>query len=239
MTARFDLPPGPGAGDRTAPGRRDARLWRPDRGHRRGAATRSTSSSSPRAVPRIPDLPVLEPHAAAPTRREAEAAEALRRLGAGDEPRTFLRLPDAAMPVPGEPAHCQAQADARPASSTACRPALVVLPWRRDPHCDHRASWALATAALAASGQSPAVLEYAIWLDELGAPGDYPAPGEAEAVVLAVPAGGQAPRARSPIGPQLGVGVVRRSRRLRARRPRRSTRLTGPEEIYWRPCAAR
>ena len=74
--------------------------------------------------------------------REAEAAEALRRLGAGNEPRTFLRLEDAAMPAPGTSAHSQAVA-AIAAILRTLAPRLIVLPWRRDPHCDHRASWQL------------------------------------------------------------------------------------------------
>ena len=40
--------------------------------------------------------------------REAEAEEALRRLGAGDEPRSFLRLADADMPGRATPAYAEA-----------------------------------------------------------------------------------------------------------------------------------
>lgn len=169
-------------------------------------------------------------------RREAEATEALRRLGAGNAPRTFLRLPDAAMPGPGERAYAEARATLVRVVD-GLRPALAVLPWRRDPHCDHRASWALATDAIAASGRSPAILEYAIWLDELGADDDQPAPGEVEAVTLAV-SGALKRHALLAHRSQLGdgpfddpVGFALSAATI--------ARLTGPEEVYWRPCPGR
>ena len=117
--------------------------------------------------------------------REAEAAEALRRLGAGNEPRTFLRLEDAAMPAPGTSAHSQAVA-AIAAILRTLAPRLIVLPWRRDPHCDHRASWQLTMDAMATCDRSPDVLEYPIWLDELGEVEDRPIDGEMECLRLAV-----------------------------------------------------
>ena len=169
-------------------------------------------------------------------RREAEAADALRRLGAGEEPRTFLRLPDAAMPGQGEPAHAAAQATLVGVLD-GLLPALAVLPWRRDPHSDHRASWVLATDAIVASGQSPAILEYAIWLDDLGGPGDWPAPGEMEAVVLAVP---RAVKRHALLAhrSQLGEGVFDDPDGF-ALTTATIARLTGVEELYWRPCDAR
>lgn len=165
--------------------------------------------------------------------REAEAAEALRRLGAGDAFRTFLRLPDAAMPDPGEPRYAEAR-DALVRILDELRPALAALPWRRDPHCDHRASWALATDAIAASRASPAVLEYAIWLDAFGAEDDRPAPGEAEAVALAV-SGAAKRHALLAHRSQLGDGPFDDPAGF-ALDAATIARLTGPEETYWRPC---
>ena len=168
--------------------------------------------------------------------REVEAEEALRRLGAGGEPRSFLRLADAAMPVAGSAEHAAAVA-AIAAVLDELRPGLVVLPWRRDPHCDHRDSWALAMAAVAACGRPVAVLEYAIWLDELGAPGDQPLPGEVERVSLAV-SGEHKREALRAHRSQMGALVLDDPGGF-VLEPETIERLTGPEEVYWRPCSAR
>lgn len=113
--------------------------------------------------------------------REKEAAEALAQLGLQDQPRTFLRLPDAAMPAPASP-EGEAALSAMRAVAAVFRPDLVLLPWRRDPHCDHRDAWRLATEALQHEGLRPRRLEYAIWLDELGSAADRPQPGEVERI---------------------------------------------------------
>lgn len=170
------------------------------------------------------------------TRREKEATEALRRLGAGHEPRTFLRLPDAAMPLRGSPAYARAAATLAKIIHNLS-PVLVILPWRRDPHRDHRDSWQLAFDAVAASGQSPEILEYAIWLDELGEPDDRPRSGEMEEVRVDVRAVRKAKRhAIKAHESQLGAlitddpaGFALRSATL--------ARLTGVQEVFWRPCA--
>ena len=166
--------------------------------------------------------------------REAEAAEALRRLGAGAQPRTFLRLPDAGMPARGSAAHTAALATTT-ALLRDLRPALALLPWRRDPHRDHRDSWALATEALAAAGSTAAVLEYAIWLDELGAAEDHPGAAEMERVSL--PAAGAVKRfALQAHASQLG-GLIDDDPEGFALAPATIARLTAAEECYWRPCA--
>lgn len=167
--------------------------------------------------------------------REAEAEEALRRLGAEDEPRWFLRLPDAAMPEIGSAAY-HAAVTAVAAILDEVRPDLAVLPWRRDPHCDHRGSWSLAMDALAASGRKPDILEYAIWLDELGAPADRPLPGEVERISIAV-SGKTKRNALRAHRSQLGELVLDDPSGF-ALTPETIARLTGPEERYWRPCSA-
>jgi LmbE family N-acetylglucosaminyl deacetylase len=167
-------------------------------------------------------------------RREAEAAEALRRLGAGGEPRTFLRLPDAGMPAPGGAAHAAALATVTELLRDL-RPALAVLPWRRDPHRDHRDSWSLVTAALAAAGSTASVLEYAIWLDELGAAEDHPRATEMERVSL--PAQAALKRlALEAHASQLG-GLIDDDPGGFALTPATIARLTDADEVYWRPCA--
>jgi LmbE family N-acetylglucosaminyl deacetylase len=113
--------------------------------------------------------------------REMEAAEALVHLGIGAHPRTFLRLRDAEMPRLSR-AEWRSTLLRLTEIFRSFRPDLVLIPWRRDPHCDHRESWRLAKAAMARTGNNPMTFEYAIWLDELGFPSDYPRPQEAERV---------------------------------------------------------
>jgi LmbE family N-acetylglucosaminyl deacetylase len=54
----------------------------------------------------------------------------------------------------------------------------VLVPWRRDPHPDHRASWQLLTEAITQLDCPPRLLEYLIWLWELGNEADMPRVGE-------------------------------------------------------------
>lgn len=167
--------------------------------------------------------------------REREAADALSRLGADRHPRTFLRLRDADMPGEGTERWREAS-DRLIAIIEDLAPDLVVLPWRRDPHRDHRDSWRLVTAALTTTGQRPFCLEYAIWLDELGTADDRPRQDEmAELRVDVTPfrAAKQAAVAAhisqttdlitdDPNGFRLTAATI--------------ARLTGLAEIYWRPC---
>jgi LmbE family N-acetylglucosaminyl deacetylase len=117
--------------------------------------------------------------------REQEACRALACLGIEDAPRLFLRLADANMPAPEATAWRRAVADVRGVLQRFA-PDLLILPWRRDPHCDHRASWLIAQDALAHTALHPEILEYAIWLDEFGEPGDRPKRGETEPVRISV-----------------------------------------------------
>jgi LmbE family N-acetylglucosaminyl deacetylase len=121
------------------------------------------------------------PAARLAAQREKEACRALACLGIANAPRLFLRLPDANMPRPGSPRWEYALATLSDVMQRF-EPDLVLLPWRRDPHCDHRASWLLSQQALRNASIHPDILEYAIWLDELGGVDDHPRPGEAEPV---------------------------------------------------------
>lgn len=115
--------------------------------------------------------------------REQEAARALQRLGAGREARTFMRLHDAAMPAPHTPGHDRARETAE-LIVDQFQPDLTVLPWRRDPHCDHRDSWRLFQPLLKNRLPQSEVWEYAIWLDELGTSEDKPRNDEMECLSL-------------------------------------------------------
>lgn len=169
-------------------------------------------------------------------RRAQEAEEALRRLGAGNQPRSFLNLSDAAMPTPGSAEH-EAAVAALTEIVGKLRPDLALLPWRRDPHRDHRDSWALAMAALGRARHVPEILEYAIWLDEIGAPEDRPAMGEAKRVEVDVTGVAEAKRRGvAAHESQLGGLIVDDPAAFRLT-PETVRRLTGPTEVYWAPCA--
>ena len=115
--------------------------------------------------------------------REREARAALTALGITTEPR-FLRIADgtvADLDANENDAVVAAIADATNASANA----LMMGPWLRDHHADHVAVASLVRRACA---QRPGMtlLEYAIWLDELGSEADRPRAGEAVEVTLDV-----------------------------------------------------
>ncbi|MEF2072207.1 PIG-L deacetylase family protein [Consotaella aegiceratis] len=173
------------------------------------------------------------PRARLAAQRELEAAEALRRLGLAAQDRSFLRLSDAAMPPLETP-------DGATALSTltaivqSFEPDLVLLPWRRDPHCDHRDAWALTQAALKRTGLTPMQLEYAVWLDEFGEPDDRPVPGEAERVGFDI--SDVTPIKRAAVAAHLSQTTDLINDDPAAFRLTAQTidRLTGPVEHYWR-----
>ncbi|CCH02648.1 LmbE family protein [Fibrella aestuarina BUZ 2] len=109
--------------------------------------------------------------------REAEARAALVELGIPEAMSTFLRLPDRAVPVAGAPGFNE-QAAALAEQIQSFRPTTVLVPYERDPHPDHRATYQLLDEALKAVPTRPRVLEYLIWLWELGRPDDLPKPNE-------------------------------------------------------------
>lgn len=109
--------------------------------------------------------------------REAEALDALRILNVPAENALFMRLKDTQVPTPNAPGFAEAVtyiADVL----RRLRPATLFVPWRRDPHHDHRASWQLLMSALDQHNARPRVFEYLIWLWELGSADDMPRPDE-------------------------------------------------------------
>lgn len=166
--------------------------------------------------------------------REREAAEALARLGLEDQPRTFLRLPDAAMPGLETEAGQAALAAVR-SLLAAFRPDLVLLPWRRDPHCDHRDAWRMVSEALAAEGMHPQTLEYAIWLDELGDAADRPQPGEAERIAFDIAPVLDRKRAAVDAHQTQTTGLIADDATAFRLTAETIGRLVGPAEAYWKP----
>ena len=103
--------------------------------------------------------------------REAETLEALSSLGVSKTDVTFLRLPDGAIPTSTSPGIRGAVAHCRTCLERLL-PETIFVPWRFDPHPDHRATWKLIRTALLYLDASPRVLEYPIWDWDLAQQGD-------------------------------------------------------------------
>ncbi len=115
--------------------------------------------------------------------REREAQEALSRLGASPASAAFLRLKDGAVPAEDAPGFAAAVTSCR-AYFADDKPQTILVPWRRDPHPDHRATSQAVRAALGGLAEKPRVLEYPVWAWERAAPEDVPQPHEAKAFRL-------------------------------------------------------
>ncbi|GAB3579174.1 PIG-L deacetylase family protein [Hymenobacter daeguensis] len=106
--------------------------------------------------------------------REGEFRHALTILDAGSSEPLFLGLPDSRVPARADGAGFpEAVAQLRQFLEQH-RAATVLVPWRRDPHPDHRATSQLVNAALAAMPRPPRRLEYVVWAWERAAPEDLP-----------------------------------------------------------------
>ena len=139
----------------------------------------------PVAAVLVSDGSMSHPHSqdfSAVARRELRYAEfrhALAVLGVDerDDNVLYLGLPDSQVPVAGQPGF--AEASTQLADFIAAKQAATVLvPWRRDPHPDHRATSQLTAAALARLPHPPRRLEYVVWAWERAAPADLPQPDE-------------------------------------------------------------
>ncbi|WP_319419376.1 PIG-L deacetylase family protein [Pleurocapsa sp. FMAR1] len=118
--------------------------------------------------------------------REQESLAALAVLGVAPEAVTFLGMPDGAVPSvnlnsneiveidkgigrQGDKETKERGQEYQDAISLCHQylknttPSIVLLPWRRDPHPDHRASWQLFTAAIKNLINLPRLIEYPIW----------------------------------------------------------------------------
>ena len=117
--------------------------------------------------------------------RENEAREALRILNVSLDGATFMRLPDTRVPIPGDD-HFGPAVQTVVDYLAGLRPDTVLVPWRRDPHRDHRAVWQLLYTAVGELPNPPRWLEYPIWLWELGGPDDQPRPDEVNVFRLSI-----------------------------------------------------
>ena len=94
--------------------------------------------------------------------RESETLSALKILGVHASAVTFLGLKDGSVPILNSPLKSNAVAACRNFLAEIA-PQTIFLPWRYDPHPDHRASWNLINTALREMSLSPRLIEYPIW----------------------------------------------------------------------------
>ncbi len=111
--------------------------------------------------------------------RESEAISALEVLNVAVEDITFLRRPDGHLPHAGQPGF-EETAGLIQQALTHFKPETLLLPWQRDPHPDHRATWQLVHYAMEQADTEYRVLEYLIWLWERAAEEDLPQPTEVD-----------------------------------------------------------
>ncbi|MBW4521917.1 MAG: PIG-L family deacetylase [Scytolyngbya sp. HA4215-MV1] len=94
--------------------------------------------------------------------REDETIAGVSILGVPAEFVTFLQLQDGAVPAISTPEGRSARIRCSLYLESVI-PAVIFLPWRYDPHPDHRAAWQLIRAALADLPFQPRLIEYPIW----------------------------------------------------------------------------
>ena len=92
--------------------------------------------------------------------REEESLAALAILGVEDNAVTFLGMLDGGVEINSNSSETIASICSYLSNS---QPSVIFLPWRYDPHPDHRASWQLFIAACDRLTNSPRIVEYPIW----------------------------------------------------------------------------
>ncbi|UOQ75867.1 PIG-L family deacetylase [Hymenobacter sp. 5516J-16] len=117
------------------------------------------------------------PPAARQALREQELRDALSILGVEPTALLTLQLPDSQVPLPDTPAGFAAVQQLQEFLREH-QPATLLVPWRRDPHPDHRATSQLVAAALAGLPAAPQRLEYVVWAWERATPAEWPHPEE-------------------------------------------------------------
>ncbi|MHC5671884.1 PIG-L deacetylase family protein [Nostoc sp.] len=90
--------------------------------------------------------------------REAETLSALKLLGVEVNHVTFWRMQDGSIST-----QYQSVVVSCRAYITEVAPQIIFLPWRDDPHADHRGTWKLIHAVLDGLRLSPRLIEYPIW----------------------------------------------------------------------------
>ncbi|BAZ11946.1 hypothetical protein NIES4071_37740 [Calothrix sp. NIES-4071] len=99
--------------------------------------------------------------------RESETLAALKKLGVEKKSVTFLGLQDGSIGLQ----YANAVDNCR-AYIAQLKPQMIFVPWRQDPHPDHRATWNLIHEALN-NNYEPRIIEYPIWDWDASQRGDF------------------------------------------------------------------
>ncbi|MGI4749827.1 MAG: bifunctional PIG-L family deacetylase/class I SAM-dependent methyltransferase [Janthinobacterium lividum] len=99
--------------------------------------------------------------------RESEARNALKILNVDAAHASFMRLKDRSVPNPGEPGFEEAASRMRQIFQLL-QPNTILVTWEKDPHPDHRAAWQIINSVIANLEKKPRILQYLIWIWELG-----------------------------------------------------------------------
>ena len=110
--------------------------------------------------------------------RLAEFHAALQALGVDADSAQALHWPDGALPLAGTPGFAAAVTELT-GCLAALKPNTLLVPWRRDPHPDHRAASAVARACNASLARPARLLEYPIWTPHRGSDAEQPGGDEA------------------------------------------------------------
>lgn len=105
--------------------------------------------------------------------RESEAITALEILNVPRSNCTFLRLKDSKVPTIEELGFNNAVSNIL-LGIKKIKPQTILVPWQKDPHKDHRASWNIVNTALQQTTQKIKVLQYFIWIWALAKAEDLP-----------------------------------------------------------------
>lgn len=105
--------------------------------------------------------------------RKEEALKAVQVLGVSQGNVFFLNKKDGALPAEGETGFEQNAAQLH-VLITLLSPDLVLVPYERDPHRDHRATWQMLMHSSKNIHAKFRILQYVIWLHERGEPEDMP-----------------------------------------------------------------
>ncbi len=109
--------------------------------------------------------------------RQSEACDAVRVLGATEDDVEFLAFPDRS--VPDRESIFFESAVRLVVSILTRKPTKTIfIPWQNDPHSDHKATWQIFTEAVSRLEVRPRILQYPIWLWEMGEEADLLAIGK-------------------------------------------------------------
>lgn len=99
--------------------------------------------------------------------REREALAAANILGIPAMQCHFMRLKDAAVPAIAT-AGFEDAVTTMAEIFTNVQPQTIILPWKNDPHRDHKASWKITVEAIIKAGLKVQLLHYLVWFWERG-----------------------------------------------------------------------